>query len=49
MILELLAAGMTNDEILADYSDLEQDDLLAALEYGAQAVGVRRVVPLGTA
>jgi uncharacterized protein (DUF433 family) len=49
MILELLASSMTNDEILADYSDLEQDDLLAALEYGAQAVGVRRVVPLGTA
>lgn len=49
MILELLASGMSNDEILADYSDLEHDDLLAALEYGALASGVRRVVPLGAA
>ena len=49
MILELLASGMSNDEILADYPDLERDDLLAALEYGALASGVRRVVPLGAA
>ena len=47
LILELLAAGMSHDEILADYADLELDDLLAALEYGALAAGVRRVVPLG--
>lgn len=49
MLLELLAAGMTSDEILADYPDLDADDLLAALEYGALAAGVRRVVPLGAA
>lgn len=48
LILELLASGMSHDEILADYADLERDDLLAALEYGL-AAGVRRVVPLGTA
>ena len=48
-LLELLASGMTHDEILADYADLEPDDLLAALEYGALAAGVRRVVPLGAA
>lgn len=49
MILELLASGMPNVEVLADYPDLEHDDLLAALEYGALAAGVRRVVPLGAA
>jgi len=27
--LELLSSGMTHDEILADYEDLERDDLLA--------------------
>ena len=48
-ILELLASGMSHDEILEDYADLESDDLLAALEYGALAAGVRRVVPLGAA
>jgi uncharacterized protein (DUF433 family) len=34
-VLELLAAGMTIDEVLADYPDLERDDILAALEFGA--------------
>jgi uncharacterized protein (DUF433 family) len=47
-VLELLAGGMTVDEVLADYSDLERDDILAALEYGARAAG-RRVVPLSAA
>ena len=30
-LLELLSSGMTHDEILADYDDLERDDLLAVL------------------
>ena len=30
-ILELLSAGMTTEEILADYEDLEREDILAAL------------------
>lgn len=38
-VLELLASGMTFDEVLADYPDLQRDDLLAALEYGALASG----------
>jgi uncharacterized protein (DUF433 family) len=33
-ILELLSSGMTVDEILADYEDLEREDILAALEAG---------------
>lgn len=45
-ILQLLAGGMTIDDILADYPDLEREDVLAALEYGALATGLRRV-PLG--
>ena len=36
---------MTIDDVLADYPDLERDDILAALEFGARAAG-RRVVPL---
>lgn len=47
-VLELLSAGMTIDEVLADYPDLERDDVLAALEFGARAAG-RRVVPLAAA
>ena len=49
MILELLASGMSPAEILDDYADLEPDDLLAALEYGALASGVRRAVALTAA
>ncbi len=30
-VLEWLASGMTTEEILADYEDLEREDILAAL------------------
>jgi uncharacterized protein (DUF433 family) len=33
-MLDLLGSGMTTDEILADYEDLEPDDLLAVLAFG---------------
>jgi uncharacterized protein (DUF433 family) len=33
ILLEKLAAGATIEEILADYPDLERDDVLAALAY----------------
>ena len=33
MILELLSSGMTTEDILADYEDLEREDVLAALEF----------------
>ena len=35
VLLELLSSGMTHDDILADYNDIERKDLLAALEYAA--------------
>ncbi|MCB0987219.1 MAG: DUF433 domain-containing protein [Microthrixaceae bacterium] len=41
MLLNLLASGMTTEEILADYPDLEADDVFAALEYGALTAGAR--------
>lgn len=49
MLLELMATGMSTEEILADYPDLAQDDLLAALEYGALASGGYRIVPVSEA
>ena len=48
-LLQQLASGMTIDEIIEDHPDLEHDDLLAALEFGALASGMRRVEPLGAA
>ena len=35
-ILELLSSGMTPEEILADYEDLEHDDILAALAFATR-------------
>jgi uncharacterized protein (DUF433 family) len=46
-LLELMSSGMTIDDILADYEDLERDDLLAALAFAARAVQVKRVEPIG--
>ncbi len=34
-ILQLLSADATYEEILADYPDLERDDILAAIAYAA--------------
>jgi uncharacterized protein (DUF433 family) len=47
-LLELLASGMTIEEIIEDHPDLERDDLLAALEFGA-LVSAQRSMPLGAA
>ncbi len=46
MILELLAGGMTFAEILADYPDLQLDDLKACLAFAARLSDVQRIVPL---
>ena len=40
-VLELLASGMTYDEILDDYDELERDDILAVLEFAALDAGAR--------
>jgi uncharacterized protein (DUF433 family) len=38
-ILEMLAAGSSKEEILADYPDLEPDDIRACLAYAANLAG----------
>ena len=45
VLLELMSSGMTIEEILADYEDLERDDLLAALAFGARLSQVKRMQP----
>ncbi len=45
-ILELLASGMSFDELLADYEDLEREDLQAVLAYAARLSQVKRTVPV---
>lgn len=44
VLLELLASGMTPEEILADYPDLEPEDLQAVLLYAAKLAEVKTVL-----
>ncbi len=43
MILELLSSGMTTEEILGDYEDLERDDIRAALVFATRLTQVKRM------
>lgn len=45
-ILELLSSGMTTDEILADYEDLEREDILAVLDFARRLSQVNRIEPV---
>ncbi len=42
-VLEWLASGMSVEGILADYEDLEREDILAVLAYAAQIAQVKSV------
>ncbi len=42
-LLELLASGMTMDELLKDYPDLEREDFLACLEYAAKLSHIKSI------
>ncbi len=43
MILDLLGAGMSFDEVLADYPDLEREDLQACLLFARKLVKVNSI------
>lgn len=42
-MLELLASGMTVEELLEDYPDLEKEDFLACLEYAAKLTQIKSI------
>ena len=45
-ILELLSSGMTSEEILADYEDLEPEDILAVLDFARRLSQVKSIEPV---
>jgi uncharacterized protein (DUF433 family) len=45
-ILELLSSGMTIEAILADYEDLEREDVLAVLDYARRLSQINRIEPI---
>ena len=42
-LIELIASDMTDEEILADYPDLEKEDLKACLIFAARLAQVKRI------
>ncbi len=49
MILQLLSSGMSIEEILEDYEDLEREDILAVLAYAAKLAEVKSTYDLDVA
>lgn len=45
-ILRALAHGVSVDDLLADYPELEREDIQACLEYAAERVAEERVYPM---
>jgi uncharacterized protein (DUF433 family) len=38
VVLDLIASGMSFDQIIADHPELEKEDLIAALEFAKQTI-----------
>jgi uncharacterized protein (DUF433 family) len=49
IILDLLSAGMTVQEILEDYPDLEADDIRACLAFAAKLLSVKSILQVKAA
>jgi len=45
-LLELLSSGMIEQDILADYQDLQREDLLAVYAFAARLSRIKSVTPL---
>ncbi len=49
LILQWLGSGMSIDEILEDYEDLEQEDIEAALLYASKLAEIKSIHDLDAA
>jgi uncharacterized protein (DUF433 family) len=47
-ILELLGSGMTIDDLISDYPDLEREDFLACLQYAARLTQIKSIYRLAS-
>jgi uncharacterized protein (DUF433 family) len=47
-MLELLASGMTIEELLLDYQDLEKEDFLACIEYAAKLTQIKSIYKIAS-
>ena len=46
LILELLSTGMSKEDILEDYEDLEPDDISAVLVFAKRMTQIKRLEPV---
>jgi uncharacterized protein (DUF433 family) len=42
-MLELLASGMSMEELLFDYPDLEKEDFLASINYASKLIQIKSI------
>ena len=49
MVIDLLAAGWTHEQVLDSYPSLTKEDILACLAYAGELLHSERVFPLQTA
>ncbi len=49
VILDLLSAGMTTQELLEDYPDLEEEDIRACLAFAAKLLRVKSIIQVKAA
>ena len=47
-VLRALSAGVSKEDLLADYPELEDDDIRAVLAYAAERVAEERVFPISS-
>ena len=47
-MLELMASGMTIEELLVDYADLEKEDFLACIDYAAKLTQIKSIYRLAS-
>ncbi len=47
-VVDMVASGMSEDEILRDFPDLEREDIREALRYAAAAVRERQLPQLAS-
>lgn len=45
-ILELMASGMSNQDIISDYPDLEIEDIYASVKFAAEIMKVKNISKL---
>jgi uncharacterized protein (DUF433 family) len=47
-MLELLASGMSIDDNIIDYEDLEREDLIACMEFAAKLAQVKSIYKIAS-